>query len=198
LVSCLGGMRGFEVVWTDLKALRYDLEYCKARNDERGVSWPIIGRFKARHGILDCYMIPIAGRTKSGIRFFQWTLRFVERLEVEGFVEGWAFRRPNGDRAKAADYRDNIFTKLEKLQATTNLIDPDCSVWDDYGVQRSGRQFFTTICTIRKIPKHVVELQCRWSADRKKGVGAVQRSMIHIYSEVRNMIECLVRPSKVI
>ena len=25
LVSCLGGMRGYEVVWTNLGALRYDL-----------------------------------------------------------------------------------------------------------------------------------------------------------------------------
>jgi hypothetical protein len=29
LVSCLGGMRGFEVMWTDLAALRYDLFYCE-------------------------------------------------------------------------------------------------------------------------------------------------------------------------
>ena len=29
LVSCLGGMRGYEVVWTDLGALRYDLQYCE-------------------------------------------------------------------------------------------------------------------------------------------------------------------------
>jgi hypothetical protein len=27
LVSCLGGMRGFEVMWTDLAALRYDLNH---------------------------------------------------------------------------------------------------------------------------------------------------------------------------
>ncbi len=29
LVSCLGGMRGFEVVWTDLAALRYDIAYVR-------------------------------------------------------------------------------------------------------------------------------------------------------------------------
>jgi len=189
-------MRGFEVVWTDLGALRYDLQFSKSRNDKRGVSWPIVNRFKARHGVLDCYIIPIAGKTRSGIQFFTWTQRFVKRLELEGMTDGWAFRRPYRDRAKAGDYRNNIFTKLEKIQATTNLIDPECNVWDDYGVQRSGRRFFTTMCTIRGIPKHVVELQCRWSADREKGVGTVQRSMIHVYSEVRNMIECLIRPSK--
>jgi hypothetical protein len=77
LVSCLGGMRGFKVVWTDLAALRYDIAYCKAAENDSAVSWPVVGRFKARHGILDCYMIPIAGVTHSGIQFFTWTQRFM-------------------------------------------------------------------------------------------------------------------------
>ena len=115
---------------------------------------------------------------------------------MNGQVDGWAFKRPNGDQAKASDYRTDIFTKLEKIQTTTNLIDEDCNVWDDYGVQRSGRRFFTTRCTNKRVPKHEVELQCRWQADRASGVRTVLRSMIHLYSEVRNMIESLIRPSK--
>jgi len=155
-----------------------------------------VGRFKARNGVLDCYMIPIAGLTASGINFFRWTQRFLGRLAMDGHVDGWAFKRPNGERAKAADYRDNIFTKLEKIQATTSLIDSECKVWDDFGIQRSGRRFFTTRCTNMKIPKHDIELQCRWMTDRANGVRTVQRSMIHNYSEVRNMLESLIRPSK--
>lgn len=196
LVSALGGMRGFEVVWTDLAALRYDVAYCEASEDETAVSWPIVGRFKARHGVLDCYMIPIAGTTRSGIQFFTWTQRFIRRLAVEGFEDGWAFRRLDGSRAKASDYQDNIFRKLEIIQATTTLIDPGCSVWDEYGIQRSGRRFFTTRCTNMKVDKHDIELQCRWSTDRANGVRTVQRSMIHNYSEVRNMKQALIRPSK--
>jgi hypothetical protein len=46
LVSCLGGMRGFEVVWTDLSALKYDIAHCESAEDDLAVSWPIIGRFK--------------------------------------------------------------------------------------------------------------------------------------------------------
>ena len=193
LVSSLGGMRGFEVVWTDLAALR---AYCEAAEDETAVLWPIVGRFKARHGVLDCYMIPIAGTTFSGIRFFNWTQRFVCRLALDGFEEGWAFRRADGSRAKASDYQENIFCKLEIIQATTTLIDPGCSIWDEYGIQRSGRRFFTTRCTNMKVDKHDIELQCRWSTDRVNGVRTVQQSMIHNYSEVRNMVQALIRPSK--
>ena len=66
-VTCLGGMRGYEVVWTDLSALQYDIEHCLSRDDDSAVLWPIVGRFKARNGVLDCFMIPIAGVTRSGI-----------------------------------------------------------------------------------------------------------------------------------
>ncbi len=131
LVSCLEGMRGFKVVWTDLAALWYDIAYCEAWENDTAVSWPVVGRFKARHRVLDCYMIPIAGVTFMGIQFFTWTQRFVRRLAEEGFEDGWAFRRADGLRAKASDYQDNIFQKLEIIQATTTLIDLGCSIWDE-------------------------------------------------------------------
>lgn len=196
LVSCLGGMRGYEVMWTDLAALRYDLQYCEDLGDQSAISWPIVGRFKARGGIADCYMVPIAGETRSGIKFLEWTRRFVVRVAQEGHCDGWAFRRVDGKRAVAADYREDIFNKLERIQQDTGLIDPDCNVWEDYGVQRSGRRFFTTECVIQGVDKHEIELQCRWSTDRANGERTVQRSMVHTYSEVRNMKEALVRPSK--
>ena len=47
LVSSLGGMHGFEVVWTDLAALWYNISFCETAENESAVSWPIVGRFKA-------------------------------------------------------------------------------------------------------------------------------------------------------
>ena len=160
------------------------------------ISWPIVGRFKAHGGVAGCYMIPIAGTTNSGIKFFEWTQRFVMCLAKEGISEGWAFQSRDGTRAKAAEYRDNIFSKLEIIQATTTLIDPECNVWDDYGVQRSGRRFFATHCTNMGVAPHLIELQARWQTDRANGVRMIQRSMLHTYSEVRNMKDTLLKPSK--
>jgi hypothetical protein len=195
-VSSLGGKRGFEVVWTDLAALRYNVSYCELAEDKTAVSWPVVGRFKARHGVLDCYMIPIARVTSSGIQFFTWTRRFIRQLKWEGFKDGWVFRREYGSSAKASDYQDSIFCKLEIIQATTTLINPGCSVWDEYSIQRSERQFFTTRCTNMKVDKHNIKLQCWWSTDRVNDMRTVQQSMIHNYLEVRNMKQALIRPSK--
>ena len=77
LLTCLGGMRGYEAVWTDLAALRYDVAYCESMDDYSAVSWPIVGRFKAHGGVAGCYMITIAGTTTSSITFFTWTHRFI-------------------------------------------------------------------------------------------------------------------------
>ncbi len=52
LVSTLGGMQGFEVVWTNLAVLCYDVNYCNVLGDMRGISWPTMGRSNARHGVL--------------------------------------------------------------------------------------------------------------------------------------------------
>ena len=142
LLTCLGGTRGYEAVWTDLSALEFDVNYCEALNDFSAIAWPIVIRFKSHHGIAGCYMIPITGTTDLGIPFFKWTQRFIIALHRAGIHEGWAFQRRDGSQAKASDYKDNIFSKLE-VQATTTLIDPECNIWDDYGMQRPGCRFFT-------------------------------------------------------
>ncbi len=91
-------------------------------------------------------MIPIAGTTDSGIEMFVWTQRFIVHLAQQGHSDGWAFRRANGERALASDYRRNIFSKLEVIQNTTTLIDPECNFWEDYGIQRLGQRMLTTEC----------------------------------------------------
>ncbi len=78
----------------------------------------------------------------------------------------------------------------------TTLIDPGCSIWDEYGIQRSGQRFFTTRYKNMKVDKHDIELQCCWSTDRANGVRTIQQLMIHNYSEVQNMVQALICPSK--
>jgi hypothetical protein len=197
LASCLGGFRGYETVWTDLGALRYDLEYCEDQEDFQAVAWPVTGRFKGEHGSWNHYIIPIAGTTGSGIRMFEWTQQAIKRLELAGRIDGWMFRKPNGiDRALAGDYAENIYSKLEVLQDTTSLIDKGCVVREEYGMQRSGRRFFDTQCINMKVSKTDIEFQCRWRTDRAKGGKTVKRSMLHTYAEVRNMKPTLLRPSQ--
>jgi len=197
LISCTGGFRGFETVWTDLGALVYDLEYCEEREDFSAVSWPVTGRFKNQHGMWGHYYIPIAGLTGSGLQVFRWTQRFVIMLRKYNRTTGWAFRKEdNTTRATASDYAEEIYGKLEHLQNTTCLIDARCCVREDYGMMRSGRRFFDTHCLNMKVSPTDIAFQCRWQQDRAKGGATVHRSMIHTYAEIRNMKPTLLRPSQ--
>ena len=70
LLTCLGGMRGYQAICIDLANLGYDLLYYKSLDDFLAVAWPIIGRLKAHEGRAGCYMISIADVTNSRINFF--------------------------------------------------------------------------------------------------------------------------------
>jgi hypothetical protein len=78
-------------------------------------------------------------------------------MKLTKVEDGRAFERPDGSRVKASDYQDNIFRELEIIEATTALIDSECSIWDEYGVQRSVRRFFTTRCVNMKLDKDDIE-----------------------------------------
>ena len=198
LASCLGGMRGYEVVWADLSALIHDVEKADSSDEEPdGVGWPIVGRFKAEGGGIGGHVIPIAARTNSGLEFFKWTQRFVRIVVEHGRTEGWAFARDDGSRASARDYREVIFGLLEDIQEERpDLIEPECDVHDAFGIQRSGRRFFDTECRLRGVKKEDIEAQCRWIKDRQARGVPVPRDMVELYSEFRHLCPVLLRPSQ--
>eukprot|EP00956_Cyclotella_meneghiniana_P000081 scaffold152_cov52-Cyclotella_meneghiniana.AAC.1 len=188
--EAVDGFRGYKTVWTDLGAIRYDINHCKEQDDFSAVAWPVTGSWNH-------YTIPIAGVTGSGVRVFEWTQRVIRRLELVGRVDGWLFRSKDlVKRALASDYADNIYTKLEKIQRTTTLIDSGCEIREEYGVQRSGRRFYDTQCLNMKVSTSDIEFQYRWRTDRSKGGRTVKRSILHTYAEVRNMKATLLRPSQ--
>ena len=197
LVSSFGGMRGYEVVWTDLAALLHDIQRCEDEEDYTGVGWPVVGRFKMEGGGIGGHVIPIAGTTNSGVEFFKWAQRFAFILQQNGRTDGWAFARDDGSRAKASDYRDIIFSELEVIQDTRpGLIDSQVEIWEDYGIQRSGRRFFDTFCRLRGVKKADIEAQCRWMKDRQARGAPVARDMVDCYTEYRLMKPALLRPSQ--
>ena len=63
IALCYGGFRRFEMVCTDLGALRYNIRHCESIKDLLAVLWPIAGRFKNEHGVWRWHYIPIDGVT---------------------------------------------------------------------------------------------------------------------------------------
>ena len=91
---------------------------------------------------------------------------------------------------------EDIYRRLETIQIETTLIGRDCDIRAEYGAQRSGRRFLTTQAIIEGVKPHIIEYQCRWQTDRANGERSVNRSMINLYSAVRNMKPVLIQPSQ--
>ncbi len=49
----LGVMRGFEAVWMDLSALRYDVGYCETIDNYSDISWSILEGLDVITGLCD-------------------------------------------------------------------------------------------------------------------------------------------------
>ena len=56
-----------------------------------------------------------------------------------GQGEWFGIQAPRRGARGASRYRNNIIRKLEVIQTTTLLIEPECKIWDAYGMQRSGQ-----------------------------------------------------------
>ena len=87
-----------------------------------------------------------------GDKILCWTQRFVGRLAMDGHCQGWAFKNKDGTQAKASQYMEDIYQRLETIQAETTLIDSDCDIRAESGAQRSGRCCLTTEATIQGAP----------------------------------------------
>ena len=130
LLTCLGGRHGYEAGWADLATRRHVLGHCESLEDHSAVAWPRVETFNVHGGHAGRYMIPIGGTRNSGINFLTWTQRFVNKVSKDRIVEGCDVLHSDGTRARTSDYCRNNSSKLEDIQATTNLIDPDCDIWE--------------------------------------------------------------------
>ncbi len=135
-------------MWTDLAALRYDLDYCEETGDLSAVSWRIVGRFEAHDGLLGCYMIPIATNKPSheSSSWSGYNVLLVACTLMDRVMAGLS-RDPTAPEPAP-------LTIWRTFTSTTSLIDSECDVRANYGAQRSGRRFLTTDSFVLRSPKH--------------------------------------------
>jgi len=191
-----GGMRGYEVMFTDLKGLRHDQEQRVIRQQSDGIGWPLVGRFKMEGGAFGNHIVPIAGVTKSGLQPLKWGDRLIGALQDEGVTKGWAFCREDGRQAHCADYGETVFSKLEEIQNNRpDLIEQDCKVREEYGLQRSWRRGFASEAANQGVKETDINAQCRWQSEMKTG-RMVFRSMADRYTDYRLNRSRLLKPSR--
>eukprot|EP00978_Attheya_sp_CCMP212_P038609 scaffold192798_cov54-Attheya_sp.AAC.1 len=170
-VTFSSGMRGYETMWTDLAALRAELANIELTRDYRGVGWPVVGKFKAEEGGgTGHHVIPIACTTSSGLPNLRWARRMVEKMETLGRTTGYLFVNMKTERrAECSQYKKSIFDKLREIQVSNpELIEPECEIEEEFGMQRSFRRGFDTECRNRGVKEADINAMCRWQVEKAR------------------------------
>lgn len=197
-ITFCSGMRGYETMWTDLAALRAELAHIELTRDYRGVGWPVVGKFKAEGGGTGRHVIPVAATTSSGLPNLRWARRMVEKMETLGRTTGYLFVNTKTERrAECSLYKASIFDKLGEIQsAQPELIEPECEIDEEFGMQRMFRRGFDTECRNRGVKSEDINSMCRWQVEKRRQGRSSARSMLDLYTDYRLAKDMLLRPSQ--
>lgn len=194
LFAYCGSLRGWEVTKTVLGHLRN--QCCQGEGTTPGhVGLPLSGRFKARPGMIQNLLIPIAATTRSGLEPLKWAVRLIQELEEEGVTSGWAFQDDKGRQMKMSNLEERVFEKLQKAQddVDSGLIPKEIDVEEDFGLARSFRRGATSRAQAAGVRPEVVEWINRWRINLKDlglGMASLESTgpmRVH-YSETRLML----------
>jgi hypothetical protein len=91
------------------------------------------------------------------------------------------------------EFEDDFYSLLEKVQATTDLIDSEVVVRDDYGILRSERRGATAHARNMGVLKELVNTINRW---RSEEAGAVRLDMADVYTTLEALIPTMLQYSR--
>jgi len=141
--------------------------------------------------------------------------RGVGRLEVAengGCPSGIA---PSKSRPKVVNPLANLLARLTEIlrgpgdvlaegpgvgreghDGTRCVCKPTVDIYEDYGVQRSGRRGFTTYAKNLGFTDPDISLICRWQTERNRGGRAKFSSMVAAYTDYRQAKDARIKISK--
>ena len=174
------GLRGNELFNLNLKGL---LEHDQEASELGHVILPLLGRFKGETG-LNYHLIPIAGKTKTGIKNRYWMDALVKITRETGESNGWAFKREDGTKMKQADLQNDFYALMDEVQDTTQLIDRRVDIREEYGLSRCLRRGSNTHAHNMGVSASQIELNNRWrkffyAGGKRPGMG-IRDSYIQI------------------
>jgi hypothetical protein len=153
-------------------------------------------------GDLECphFILVISGRTKgvqlAGAKFGipcaattegthlqpgRWVKRLVTLMKDEGIQGGRLFRRKLSP-TKLCEFEHDFYTVLGRVQATTNLIDKEMDVTEDFGLPRSLRRGLTAHARNMGVSAEWIKAMNRWRSELGSQTGAPRLDMPDTYS----------------
>jgi hypothetical protein len=135
----LCGLRGEEIMKTDISGFLKYLDVGAADEKNPHVIVPLIGRLKGETGER-YHMMVMAWVTMSGVMAGQWADRLGKSLVRRRRRNGFMFEDKKGNQAKIGQYDDEFTERLTRLKMLKpHLFEPGLNIVEAYSLRRSLR-----------------------------------------------------------
>jgi hypothetical protein len=193
-----GGLRGEEIVKADLGHTAQLLQ-TSAAYDIPHVTIALLGKFKGEHHDR-CHLLPMALKTRSGIKIGLWVHRLVLHFQSIGVTKGPILRvnrrSAKGVRGKITDFDPDFHKYLARLQARwPKVLDPSIDVQTECSLRRAMRRSSTNEARNQGIPKDIIEANQRWRTVERARGKAPSVGLLEHYSEARCLVPTITRYS---
>jgi hypothetical protein len=155
--------------------------------------------------VLPSYELVVLGTTKanrlSGAKFGvpcvsvtegtnsrpgRWIKRLVAVIHREGRKKGRLFERKLKP-TRMCEYKDIFFTVLERVQATTDTIEPGVDLREEAGIKRTLRRGLTSHVLNMDIDPNLLKAINRWRSETQSEAGHVGAGMVDRYSKLETL-----------
>jgi hypothetical protein len=188
-------LRGEEAPLMSLIGTRLHLEAGQRHPSSPHIVVALLGRFKME--ISEKYhLMPVVLETATGLQPGKWINRMVTWYEQGGITRGWVFRNKKEEKVKASEYEWDILCEIENIQREeADVVGENVNVFEEYGVSRSFRRGSDAHAINQGVNAHDIERNNRWRTVEQAKGRAPQLRMIHHYSDVRQLLQALLRYS---
>jgi hypothetical protein len=195
VIGFLLGLRGEEIVKTDISGLLKYIEVGAQNPDHKHVIVPLIGRLKGETGER-YHMLPMARVTQSGIMAGRWMDRLCVSLLRRNMRNGFVFQYRDGKQKKIRDYNEVFYERLGRVREEKwFLFEPGINISEEYGLRRSLRRGSNTEARNLKVRQPVIDMNNRWRKwENAKGRRPAMEMSAH-YTEIKMSLPILVEYS---
>jgi len=184
-------LRGEEVPLMNLGETR--AKTCLGVNDpdQPHIVLALMVQFKNEVGIFDHY-IPVTPVANSGLKVQLWIKQMLQWYGPH--QRAYVFQDESGERISCGHYATDILGIIKEIQTSDlpkerNLVDPDCDVFEEYGMTRSFRQGSDSRAHAAGVLESTIDLMNRWrKTERAQGRLAHLKMNAH-YSDVRLLLK---------
>jgi hypothetical protein len=122
----------------------------------------LLGRFKGETGEY-YHLIPLVNVTNHGLEPRKWIRRSIDIYHASGIRHGPLFRDYLGQRARAGNFEERFFERLESVkERKPHLMNSTEDIREEYGVFRSFRRGATSEDVNEGVSGEAIDANNRW------------------------------------